>query len=186
MMRFPIVVAVLASVIPLIKPALAADIKPMLLVGISAGGDDLVTTSDGDMEAGGLLYFGAGLSWEPRNNPLLYRTTLGIKYNFVEFDTPRGESTLVSLPVDFVGLYRLGRSMLGVGLVYDINPEWELCIASCATVKFDDAAGYVFEFDYDLSDTGFWGLRYTAIDYEINGTEVDASNIRLHFGARFN
>lgn len=169
-----------------VNHAVAGDVKPTLLAGISAGGEDLVTTSDGDMEAGGLLYFGAGVTWEPANNPLLYRTTLGVKYNFVEFDAPSGESSLVSWPVDVVGLYRIGRAMLGVGLVYDINPEWELCIGSCATVKFDNAVGYVFEFDYELSDTGFWGLRYTAIDYEVSGTELDANNLRLHFGAKFN
>ncbi len=178
--------AVLAGVMLGFNPAIASDVKPTFLVGISAGGDDLVTTSDRDLQAGGLLYFGAGLTYEPENNPLIYRTTIGYKFNFVEFDTPSGESTLTSLPIDFLGLYRTGRTMFGVGLVYDVNPEWELCIGGCATVKFDDAVGYAFEFDYDLSDTGFFGLRYTDIDYEANGAKLDASNIRLHFGAKFN
>ena len=70
--------------------------------------------------------------------------------------------------------------------MYDMNPEWELCINSCATEKFDDAVGVILEFDYTLSDTGFWGLRYTNVDYETGSATVDASNIRLHFGAKFN
>ncbi|KAF0191828.1 MAG: hypothetical protein FD165_1551 [Gammaproteobacteria bacterium] len=185
-MRLVSIAVIVVAMASYANHAVASNVKPTFLVGISGGGDDLVTTSDGDLQAGGLLYFGAGLTYEPENNPLIYRTTIGYKFNFVEFDTPSGESTLTSLPIDVLGLYRTGRTMFGAGLVYDVNPEWELCIGGCATVKFDDAVGYAFEFDYDLSDTGFFGLRYTDIDYEANGAKLDASNIRLHFGAKFN
>ena len=186
MMRAVLTVVVIAAAMPWLHPAAAGDVTPTFLAGISGGGDDLVTTSDGDLEAGGLLYFGAGLSFEPENSPFIYRSTIGVKYNFVEFDSPSGDSTLTSLPIDFLGLYQTGRTMFGVGLVYDVNPEWELCIGSCATTEFDDAAGYVVEFDYELSETGFWGLRFTDLDYEISGARVDAGSIRLHFGAKIN
>lgn len=186
MMRFPVVFAVVASLGTVAGVAQAGVTTPTFLVGISAGGDDLVSTSGADLDAGGLLYFGAGLSFEPHNSPFVYRGTIGIKYNFVDFESPDGESKLTSLPIDFVGLYQTGRTMFGVGIVREIGPEWELCINNCATVEFDDATGYVLEFDYQLTETGFWGLRYTDLDYEVGGSEVDASSLRLHFGAWIN
>ncbi len=167
--------------------ALADEAKPFIIGGFAFGGETLVSTSGEDLNAGGLLYFGAGALFEPDNSDLMYQFSLGYKFDTIEFSGPSGDSTISVIPLDAVVFYKLDNLRLGAGLAYYLNPKWEFCIDgfSCDTVNFDDSLGLVLELRHQWTDILFWGVRYTNASYDIGSSSADANNIRIHFGMVF-
>lgn len=55
-------------------PALASaeEVKPFVIGGLAFGGDNLVSTSGQDLDAGNLLYIGGGAIIDPKNSALMY------------------------------------------------------------------------------------------------------------------
>jgi hypothetical protein len=64
------------------------------------GGDDLVKTSDEDLEAGAGLYGDIGVLHQPEGSALSYQATIGLKVNTVDFDG--GDADIFSLPLNFL------------------------------------------------------------------------------------
>jgi len=171
----------------LMNSSYAGNVQPVGIVGIYFGGDDLVETSIGDLEAGGLFYFGGGFNVQSADSTISYQLTLGYKFDTVNFDLPKGDSSISSLPLEFSAYHKFNNAhRLGAGIAYHINPAWELCVSGfgCDTVNFDNALGFSIEYGYDVSNQLFWGLKYTSIDYEIDSNSIDASNFGVHVGFR--
>jgi len=167
--------------------ASADEAKPFIIGGLAFGGETLVNTSGEDLDAGGLIYLGGGMLYEPQNSNLLYQFSIGYKFDTVDFTGPSGDSTMSVLPLDAVAFFKLDKLRLGAGLAYYLNPKWEFCVdsAGCATSNFDDALGLVLELRHQWTDILFWGARYTNVDYKIGSASLDASNLRIHFGMVF-
>ncbi|HEC17924.1 MAG TPA: hypothetical protein ENI97_01110 [Gammaproteobacteria bacterium] len=161
--------------------------KPFIIGGFAFGGETLVSTTGEDLDAGGFIYAGAGVMFEPDHSELMYQISLGYKFDTVEFTGPNGDSTVSVIPVDAVAFYKIDNLRLGAGLAYFLNPKWELCVdgTGCGTANFDDALGLVLELRHQWTDILFWGARYTNVDYEIGSSTLDASNLRIHFGMVF-
>lgn len=171
----------LAASLALAGPT-AAEVSPLLLAGAAIGGDTLVATTARDLDAGGLIYLGAGVLVTPSLGPMRYQFTLGYKFDSVSFTD--GDSSLRVFPLDAVAFYSAGKVQIGAGVSYYLNPTWELCVddIGCGTLDFDDALGGLVEIRYHLPPRLFFGLRYTAVNYTATGGEIDASNLRLHAG----
>jgi hypothetical protein len=184
--------------------ASAAEVtRPVILGGLAFGGDTLVDTSDSDLDAGGLLYFGVGLIHVPVNSPLMYQFSLGYKFDTVNFYVPSGgtvfpglgfipggtggDSKITTWPLDAMAFYKTGNLRFGLGLTYYMNPKWETCFdyTGCSTYNFDDALGVSFELRHQWTDILFWGARYTDVEYDWGSSTADASNLRIHFGMIF-
>lgn len=167
----------------------AEEVRPFVIGGAAFGGDDLVETTSSDLSAGGLIYFGGGVLYEPDNSDLMYQFSIGYKFDSIEFSGPSGESSVNVMPLDAVAFYRVDDKMqVGAGLAYYLSPEWELCFDAigCATETFDDALGFVLEFRGELANENFWGIRYSNVEYESDlFSPIDASNLRIHFGITF-
>lgn len=166
---------------------LAADVRPVGLVGLYFGGDNLIETNIDDLDAGGLFYFGGGIHVAPQNSNMAFQVTLGYKFDSIDFDIPSGDSSISSMPLEITAYIRNYNVRIGGGIAYHIGPEWELCISGfgCDTVKFDDALGLIVELAFDLQQNAFLGVRYTSIDYEVGGASIDASNLGFNLGLKF-
>lgn len=167
--------------------ASAETVRPFVIAGLAYGGDNLVSTSGQDLDAGNLFYIGGGAIFEPNNSPLVYQFSMGYKTYSIDFSGPSGDGSISVLPLDAVAFYKVDRMRFGLGLAYYLNPKYEICFdgSGCDTYNFDDALGVVFEMRHQATDNLFWGARYTNVDYDIGADSVDASSLRIHLGMVF-
>jgi len=179
-MKKPIL-AVIALLLGSYFSSASADVRPMVIGGLFFGGDTLVPTTGGDLDAGGLLYFGAGIMIEPEGSNLAFQATLGYKWDTIEFDIPRGDSKISSNPLEFIAFFKSEDIRLGAGIAYHMNPEWHYCdeFFGCFTVDFDNATGFIIEGDFQSVETFSFGIRFTSIDYKTDGFTVNANSIGL-------
>lgn len=162
----------------------AADIKPVLRLGIDFGGDTLVTArfSDGStrsIRANEGIYVGGGASFLSDARDLELELT--INYKFKTIHGSNGDIDWTSLPIDALAFHRWSKVRLGGGLTYHLSPSVEgTGVAAGLKADFDDALGFVLQGDYLLAEKAALGLRYTKINYkgpglrDINGDGIGA------------
>jgi len=137
--------------------------------GIHLGGDELLTSQyedgrQGTIKAGEMLSFAFGplfnmsQSWK-------FQTTFGVKTD-AEYATDI-EVSWVRYPINATLFYATAKTRLGIGVTYHIDPTVKGSgAASNIRQEYDDAIGYIVEFNYRRHAGFLWGLRYTFIDYE--------------------
>ncbi len=177
----------------------AANAEFIASIGFApVGGEDLVETSEEDLEAGAGVYGDIGVLHQPEGSPLSYQATFGLKLNFVDFDG--GDADIVSLPLNFMMFYNNAANYrFGVGATYELSPEYTVDGAGINTnIEFDDSLGFAIEAGYFLNEKAFLGVRYTAIDYDMPAgqmlvstsggspvSSIDANNLGIHIGIKF-
>jgi hypothetical protein len=160
--------------------------------GLHFGGDTLATANfvgggSDSIEAGGLISGSVGLITSVGESMEL-RSSIGIKMDGIFAEN--GELVFTRLPLELMAFSTGEAVRFGAGLSYHLAPELEIDqpSMSSATVEFDDAAGFVIQLEYQLSERGHIGLKATLIDYEISGSggaEVDGDSLGIILGARF-
>src|SRR5262245_49993163 len=185
-----ILALVLAATFPL--GLFAAEIRPMIKVGIDTGGDVLVTHvfPDGEVEtidANQGFYVGGGVSILNAAKTLELEVSLTYKYNTAYGNY--GQIDWTRWPLDALVFYRWSRVRVGGGLTYHLGPELKGGgDAAGFKVKFDNALGFVLQADYRITDYLTAGVRYTAIEYETSAsptTTTKSSGIGLTVGFTF-
>ena len=165
-----------------------AKISPIIELGFYLGAEDLssarfVSGTTENVEAGGLLDFnlGAVRSLSPHHE---LQATLGFRFDGV--NGTRGNVSWSRWVVEGKYFYRLGRSRMGLGLSYHVNPNFEINLDAypTTTINFDNALGAVAEWDY-MSRQTYFGLKYTLIDYTADNFTIDGSSIGLVYGFNF-
>lgn len=151
-----------------------------LFGGLTGGGDKLaeVRFSDGSRQSvngGGLVHFGAGLTWQPQDTPFMLQSTIG--YHVDNVTASNGDVTFSRVPIEVLGFYtgvprwRFGggaRFVSSIELSSDVNGFSD-------SIKFKDTTGAVFEAGYQLAPKVWLNGRYTAEKYEaasVNGLSV--------------
>ncbi|MBO6753528.1 MULTISPECIES: hypothetical protein [Spongiibacter] len=153
---------------------------------VTDGGDDLAkvqfkNASSEKIKAGSLLMLGGGVLIQPRGSAFSYQLTAN--YHFDSITAKNGDASFDRFPLEALVFYNNGQHRFGVGVSHHLSPEVEFDFDDFAkeTVEFDDATGFVVEYNYEISERVWLGLRHTSITYEvsdINGAEVDGD----HFG----
>ncbi|HEB58229.1 MAG TPA: hypothetical protein ENJ01_03315 [Gammaproteobacteria bacterium] len=178
--------------------ALAADqfsssqgdaLRPIIELGLYVGGDDLATvqfvggTSE-TIETGGLVDFNVGFVKTTAPNQEIQFT---IGYRFDGITAVNGTVDWSRTVLEGKYFFLDGRSRLGVGLTYHLSPDLEIDIAGFlpTVVSFDDALGFVGEWDYMFNNQGYFGLKYTIIDYETGGVSADGNSLGFLIGYIF-
>jgi hypothetical protein len=93
-----------------------------------------------------------------------------------------GDIEFTRLPLEALVFYRFDRARLGGGVTYHLNPELEGSgVVSPLNVKFDDALGFVLQADFLVTDKMAIGLRYTSLNYEVEGVAAKAKSDGLGF-----
>ena len=172
--------------IALCHPALAqeesaADIGTHLVLtgGIGTGGDELAEVEydhgdDGEVRAGGLVLLGVGIDHQFGNN---WEVQATVNYLFDGADADNGDVFFSRWPLDLLAFYRNGNHRFGGGLTYHLNPEFEVDLDYVPerTIDFDDALGFVLEYDYFIMPQLSVGVRGTLIDYEASDFDDEVS-----------
>jgi hypothetical protein len=170
----------------------AAEIRPMIKVGIDTGGDTLITQAfpGGEVktiDANQGFYVGAGVSITNFYRNLELEVSLNFKYTTAYGDG--GQVDWTRYPLDVLVFYRWARWRAGGGLTYHIGPSLKgEGNAADVNVKFDNALGFALQADYRITDYFTAGIRYTAIEYETSAspaTATKSSGIGITLGMTF-
>jgi len=172
--------------------------------GLTHGGDELADVEvyydddshhDEDLRAGELITIAAGIvvyfpmpSWSLQTSIGYHTDDVGDYNDDIKFDR---------YPLELIPFYNFGSHRLGAGLSYHLSPELDLKEIGGPKVEFDDALGWLVEYDYSFSgweNDGFvLGVRYLWIDYEVDkvsnirtpGNDVDGNHIGIHVDYMF-
>ena len=147
-------------------------------LGYDTGGDTLVTVifTNGDQEnikANRGLFFGAGVSIV--NDAKDVETEISLSYKIDDITASNGDVTWSRWPLDLLVFYRLPSVRLGGGATYHLNPDFSGSgVASGLNVNFKSSLGYILQADYRINEKTNIGLRYTFLDYELEGSSIKA------------
>jgi hypothetical protein len=173
----------------LAAPAQAVEVRGLMKLGFDFGGDTVVTalfdtgdTSKIKLNEG--MFLGGGVSLLTAGNSMSIDLTAAWK--FTSINAINQDYDLTRFPLEALAFYNFSGDhgvRLGGGISYQLNPKFKASgDFHNFTLNYDNALGYVVQLDY-LSKTrpkasgGFnWGLRYTAVDYEVNGFPAGAGN----------
>ena len=171
--------------------------------GLTHGGDELAEVEvdydgdnhDEDLRAGELITLAAGIvvyfplpEWSLQTSIGYHTDTVG------DYDD---DITFERYPLELIPFYNFSKHRIGAGLSYHLSPELDLKELGGPKVKFDDALGWLVEYDYSFSgweNGGFvLGVRYLWIDYEVDkvnsfstsGVEVDGNHVGIHINYMF-
>ncbi len=171
----------------------AAQLGGVLYANLDIGGDTLITTSKGDVDAGALVHFAGGIALHDyASGHLETQLTIGMKADRVAIS--KGEASFQRWPVELMQFFKVGNFRIGAGASYHLDPEAECDIDDvCDTItEFDDALGYVGQIDFVLPLTGWMreltvGARATFIDYEIrdSGLKIEGDSVGVSLGISF-
>ena len=163
----------------------AMDVRPFFTAGYDFGGDTLVnvTFTDGStdsLKANEGFYFGGGASI--LTDSKRYEIELSLAYKFSKINASNGDVEFTRLPLEALVFYRFDRARLGGGLTYHLNPKLEGSgVATPLNLKFDDALGFVLQADFLATEKMAIGLRYTNLEYEVEGAAAKAKSNGLGF-----
>lgn len=170
----------------------AADVRPMIKVGVDTGGDNLLTHvfPDGEVETikgNQGFYAGGGVSVTNFYRDLELEVSLSFKYTTAYGNN--GEVDWTRYPLDALVFYRWPRLRAGGGLTYHFGPKLKGDgDAAGVNVKFENALGFVLQADYRITDHFTAGVRYTAIEYETEASPAvttKSSGIGITLGMSF-
>jgi hypothetical protein len=170
-------------------------IKPMIVIGIASGGDELgdITYENGDtleITAGGGFTFGGGFDVQSTDKPIGAMAT--INYHSDSADASNGSISMDRFEFTVLPYYQLNeRVQVALGLSMHTGVEYEEDYYGTTTVEFDSAFATLVELRYVFENKNMaLSGRYTSVDYdasEVDGRSIsgiepfDGSNVVLFF-----
>jgi Outer membrane protein beta-barrel domain len=157
-----------------VSPAFAFDSKLAYKLGYDGGGEALVTVTFASGETDNIksnrgLFFGGGVSIV--NDAKDLETEITLSYKFDSITASNGDVTFSRLPLDGLVFYRTPSVRVGGGVTYHLNPDLSGSgVAGGLNVNFKNSLGLVAQVDWRLSDNVNLGLRYTKLDYDVEGS----------------
>lgn len=168
------------------------DVRPVLGMGVTFGGDNLATVqyTNGDtatLHAGGLvhLYGGVDIGFTPQVS-----AQLNVGYHVDNTTGSNGSLKFDRVPVELLGHYKLNDAFrLGLGARFVSSAKLSGSgVLNGIDGKFDSTTGTVLEGEYFF--TRGWAVkgRYVSEKYKISGTneKVDGSHGGIYIAYYFN
>lgn len=152
------------------ESAVKGELQWVFSGGLTFGGDDFATVEyegggSDDLEAGGLFYIGGGINYRFADSPVSLQG--GIAYHFDEADADNGNASFDRMEFDFIGFYNFGQHRIGLGVTQHNSIDLSLKVdGERYDADFDNAVGFIVEYDYIVSPNTAIGIRYTDIDYD--------------------
>lgn len=181
--------ALAAAILATVALPAQAEMRWLLKGGFDFGGDTLVTVlfQDGStdkIKANEGFYIGGGIAYIFPDYNL--ETELSASWKYVGITASNGDVSFTRFPLEAMVFYPWAWGRVGAGLTYHVNPELSSSgVPGGLNVEFDNAVGAVIQAEYRPSDNLGFGLRYTALDYTIGGTDVKASGVGLTISGSF-
>jgi len=159
----------------------AGFVKPLLQIGFTGGGDELVTieheySRNYTIDAGDGFFIEAGMAIE---NPLAnFETQLLIGYKFDTDSAGNGDITWDTIPITALGLVTAQGWKFGGGITYHISPELSGDFIGDIHIRdeFEDAIGAIIQVQYEIAHIFSIGLRGTFIEYELKRDPTQKAN----------
>lgn len=156
-------------------------------LGYDTGGDTLVTVTFTNGETASIkanrgLYFGGGVSLV--NEAQDIETEIALSYKIDDITAENGDVTWSRFPVDALVFYRWPTIRLGAGATYHFSLKLDGSgVVGGLNVEFKNSLGFLLQADYRINKKMNIGLRYTAMDYEVEGASgsVSANGIGVVF-----
>lgn len=160
-------------------------------LGITFGGDELIEVEvendyfgdeDEDVRAGESAAIALGAAYQFYNSPLQLQATIGYHNDSILADN--GDTDFTRKPLELLAFYAVDRHRIGVGVTHHLDPEFDVDIDFLARdrVNFDDATGFVLQYDFRVASFLALGARLVSIEYQpenrFRGPAVDGD----HFG----
>lgn len=161
-------------------------------LGLTFGGDELIEVEveddffgddDEDVRAGESVVFAVGAAYQFYNSPLQLQATLGYHTDGIFADN--GDTEFSRKPLELLAFYSIDRHRIGVGVTRHLDPEFDVDIDFLPEdrVKFDDATGFVVQYDFRVTAFFALGARFTSIEYQpedpFRGPNVDGDHIGI-------
>lgn len=162
------------------SPAFALDTGFAYKLGYDSGGDTFVTVTffGGDtanIKANRGVFLGGGVSLV--NDAKDIQTEITLSYKVDDISATNGDITWSRWPLEVLVFYRAPKVRVGGGVTYHLNPDLTGSgVASGLNVNFKDSLGFIAQVDWRVADKVNLGLRYTALDYELEGFPNVKSN----------
>ncbi len=166
--------------------SIPAQADPYLELGIDSGGDELAATTVGDsISAGGGVKLLIGSINTLEDGSTALRFDAG--YLFDSLDAVDGSADSSAILLEGVYLINSGPHTFGIGVSAHLSPEYKQRGGGYPDldIKFDDTAGLLLEYGYQLSPGFTLGVRYTDLTYKANNIELDASSVGLFISSGF-
>lgn len=165
----------------------------IISAGYTDGGDELISVQfeDGEndkIKAGGKLLIAAGIAFSPSPSTEIQLT---IGYHFDNLSASNGDASFERFPIDALLFRRIDRHRIGGGLTIHLSPKAEIDIDGMEreVINFDASPGLVLEYDYQVANQVWAGLRYTHIDYKkdaaFGNIKVNGNHVGLMAQFRF-
>ncbi|MGB5438327.1 MAG: hypothetical protein WBN57_03795 [Gammaproteobacteria bacterium] len=171
--------------------------------GLTHGGDELAEVKlyydddshDEDLRGGELITIAAGIVFYLPQPSWSLQTSIG--YHTDAVGDYNDDITFDRYPLELIPFYNFSNHRIGAGLSYHLSPELDLKEIGGPKVEFDDALGWLVEYDYSFSgwenDGVVLGVRYLWIDYEVDkvnkvgtpGIDVDGNHVGIHVNYMF-
>lgn len=160
-------------------------------LGITFGGDQLIEVEvendfygddNEDVRAGESAAIALGAAYQFYNSPLQLQATVGYHNDSILADN--GDTDFTRKPLELLAFYAIDRHRIGVGVTHHLDPEFDVDIDFLARdrVDFDDATGFVLQYDFRVASFLAFGARLVSIEYEpenrFRGPAVEGD----HFG----
>jgi len=158
----------------------------LLTAGFAMGGDDLADIeydygSDDKIEAGSGVILGIGAIFAIPDTML--DAQFSVNYHGDNANADNGDVSMERTAIDALLFYHVGPHRIGAGITRHSNIKYEQDIDYVADVNvdFDDATGFVIEYNYIFNNFFALGVRRTEIEYDAKGFDntVDASHFAL-------
>lgn len=178
--------------------ASALDTKFHYKAGYDGGGDTLITVrfTNGDTEnikANRGLFFGGGVSF--LNDARNLETEVSLSYKIDDITASNGDVKWSRWPLDILVFYCMPQVRLGGGVTFHLNPDFSTSGAASVSsngttlpsVNFKNAQGMILQGDWRINDKMNLGLRYTSLDYEIEGSsaKLNSDGFGIVFSGHF-
>lgn len=155
--------------------------------GYDGGGETLVTVvyTNGErdnIKANRGVFLGAGVSIV--NDAKDIETELALSYKFDDVYGSNGDVTWSRWPLDALVFYRWPTVRVGGGLTYHLSPDLGGSgVASGLSADFKNSLGYIVQTDWRITEKLSLGLRYTILDYKLQGTntKIDSNGVGIVF-----
>ena len=161
----------------------------LIEAGLHTGGDKLINVpfTSGESEsiyAGDLLSVSVGAVADHGSFEMRYK----YGYKFDSITALNGSVDWERNTIDVLAMYKYNTNWrLGGGLTYHLNPEVSGTGVVSGSVKYDDSLGFMAEADYfwGNGNSGYFGLVFTAIDYDIGSVSISGNSIGINVGGIF-
>ena len=155
-------------------------------LSVESGGETLASTSAEDLNTAGGIKIALGFQrYIGGFDDVGILLSLGYLFNTIE--ASNGTIETDAMVLEFIYFRLFGPHRIGTGGSYHLNPGYEEDLDGFARrkINFDDSLGFVVRYSYTFTGGYQAGVRYTLIDYQANGENLDADSVGLFIASSF-